>query len=297
MATIGFVGLGTMGGAMAMHLWNKRGPSDSLLVWNRSEARRQPFLDAGVPVASSLANLAQECDAIVLCVNKTEDVDGCLAEIVPSANSGLLIIDHSTILPAAAKRMAEELKAKDIDFVDAPITGGSMGAANGTLTLFCGGAEEPVARALQIVQPYSRRAERVGDSGAGQMMKMVNQIAVAGALLALCEALAFAHASGLDLHQTRELVGSGAAGSWAFENYGPKILNRDWSLGFSIDNQVKDLEYCLQTAELMGMYVPGTQLVNNLLNIMREQGRGQDTTAALFDLLVSWPREKLGILA
>lgn len=286
-----------MGGAMAMHLWNKRGPSDSLIVWNRSEARRKPFLDLGVPVAKSLAELAQQCDAIILCVNKTEDVDGCLAEIVPCAQNGLLVIDHSTILPAAAKRMAEELKTKTIDFVDAPITGGSMGAANGTLTVFCGGDEEPVTQALRLVQPYSRRAERVGESGAGQMMKMVNQIAVAGALLALCEALAFAHASGLNLHQARELVGSGAAGSWAFENYGPKILNRDWSLGFSIDNQVKDLEYCLQTAELMGLTVPGTQLVNSLLNVMREQGRGQQTTAALFDLLIAWPREQLGILA
>lgn len=160
-----------------------------------------------------------------------------------------------------------------------------MGAQRGQLTIFCGGDEADVRRAIGITKPYSKRSERVGGPGAGQMMKMVNQIAVAGALLALCEGLAFAEKAGLDLAQTRELVGSGAAGSWAFENYGPKILNRDWTPGFTIENQLKDLQYCLSSAEDIGAAIPGAELVNRLLDEMRSRGEGGKTTAALFEYL------------
>jgi 3-hydroxyisobutyrate dehydrogenase-like beta-hydroxyacid dehydrogenase len=293
MPIVGFVGLGVMGAPMATHVHNAvqngklSGIADDFVVWNRSIERRRPLMDMGVAVANSLPALAEVCSTILICVNRTEDVRNVLDDLRQTAKPGTLFIDHSTILPEAAKGFASELEGEGMRFLDAPITGGSMGAKQGTLTIFCGGREDDFKRAQPILSCYARRAELVGTSGMGQMMKMVNQIAVGGALMALCEALSFAKKAGLDLPQTRELVGSGAAGSWAFENYGPKILNRDWSPGFSIDNQVKDFYYCQHTAESLGAAIPGTELVCRLLEQLQDQGRGQDTTAALYELLLS----------
>lgn len=279
---IGFVGLGVMGGPMAMHIAKAGLP---LVVWNRSEARRQPFVEAGVEVADSLQALAETCSQIMICVNRTEDVEHCVSEIAPIAQPGTILVDHSTILPEAAMSLHARLNANGLHFVDAPITGGSMGAQKGSLTIFCGGDDATIETVKPTLACYSKTAERVGGAGAGQMMKLANQIAVGGALIGLCESLAFADRAGLDLEQTKRLVGSGAAGSWAFENYGPKILNRDWSPGFSIDNQVKDFNYCEQTAKMLGTPVPGTELVNQLLSDMIEDGKGGLTTAALFQYL------------
>src|SRR6188474_1877411 len=213
MSKVGFVGLGTMGLPMAGHLFSS---GADLVLWNRTPEKAEPLRKRGAQVASSLQELGEICSAICLCVPKTEDVRECLNALTPNAKEGTLFIDHSTILPKAAAEIHWDLKSKGLKFVDAPITGGSMGAQKGQLTIFCGGDEADVRRAISVTSPYAKRAERVGGPGSGQMMKMVNQIAVAGALLALCEGLAFAEKAGLDLAQTRELVGSGAAGSWAF---------------------------------------------------------------------------------
>jgi 3-hydroxyisobutyrate dehydrogenase-like beta-hydroxyacid dehydrogenase len=283
MAKVGFVGLGTMGLPMAGHLF---AAGTDLVLWNRTPAKADPLKKRGAHVAESLEELGRVCGVVCMCVPRTEDVQECLRILTKETSAGTLFIDHSTILPMAAKEIHAELGARGMRFVDAPITGGSMGAQKGQLTIFCGGDEADVRAATRIVAPYAKRAERVGGPGAGQMMKMVNQIAVAGALLALCESLAFAEKAGLDLRQTKELVGSGAAGSWAFENYGPKILAKDWSPGFTIENQVKDLKYCLESAEEIGAELPGTALVDGLLEEMAAKGDGGKTTAALFERLL-----------
>lgn len=282
MPKLGFVGLGTMGLPMAGHLLD--GGND-LTVWSRTLSKADSLKAKGAIVAADLARMGRECDIVCLCVPKTEDVKQCLDALTQEAAPNTLFVDHSTILPKGAIEIYEALKSKGLRFVDAPITGGSMGAQKGQLTIFMGGDEADVEEARQAVQPYTKRAERVGGPGAGQMMKMVNQIAVAGALLALCEGLAFAQKAGLDLTQTKEMVGAGAAGSWAFENYGPKILAKDWSPGFTVDNQQKDLIYCLQSAESIGADIPGTELVHNLLKQLQVKGHGGWTTAALFEVL------------
>lgn len=271
-----------MGLPMAGHLL---AAGYDLTVWSRTLAKAEPLKHKGAKVAASLEELGGACEAVCLCVPKTEDVRQCLDALAPNASAGALFIDHSTILPAAAQAMQGELKERGLRFVDAPITGGSMGAIKGQLTIFCGGVEADVAAAIEVVKPYAKRAERVGGPGAGQMMKMANQIAVGGALLALCESLAFAEKMGLDLSQTRDLLSGGAAGSWAFENYGPKILARDWSPGFTVDNQQKDFGYCLETAAGNDMELPGTALVHRLLERLQEEGHGDWTTAALFEVL------------
>ncbi|MBN8691511.1 MAG: NAD(P)-dependent oxidoreductase [Armatimonadetes bacterium] len=281
---IGFIGLGTMGAPMAKHL---RAAGHDLVVWNRTKAKTAPLVAEGAEAVETPLALAQICDVIILCVNRSEDVQDLVAKMMPVAKPGALFIDHSTIHPRVATEIHDELAKAGFGFVDAPITGGSMGANNGTLTIFCGGNEAEVARAKPILDAYAKRVERVGGPGMGQMMKMANQIAVGGALVALCESLAFAQKAGLDLEQAHELLKGGAAGSWAFDNYGPKILQQDWTPGFSIKNQRKDFGYCKEAAEDIGMDVPATNLVDQLLERLDNLGRGEQTTAALFDAYIS----------
>lgn len=256
--------------------------SHEVMVWNRTPGKKVE----GAARAETLEELARSCVVAILCVNRSEDVAEVVSGLTGPTTQVRVIVDHSTIAPRAAQDFYEELKPKGIAFVDAPITGGSMGAKNGTLTIFCGGDEPDINQIRPTLKAYGKRIERVGGPGMGQMMKMANQIAVGGALLALCECLAFAEKAGLDLAQARELIGGGAAASWAFENYGPMILNRDWTPGFSVKNQRKDFGYAKDAAVSIGASLPGTDLVDRLLATLQNEGRGEDTTAALFDVLI-----------
>lgn len=252
-----------------------------VLVWNRTPAKTAQPVAAGARAVGDLSELGRECDIVFLCVNRSEDVSECIEAIQPRA--GILIVDHSTIAPAAAQALHRSLRERGVAFIDAPITGGSMGAQKGQLTIFCGGERKDFEQALPFMDAYAKRAELVGGPGAGQMMKMANQIAVGGALLALCESLSFCEKAGLDLNLAKDLIGGGAAGSWAFENYGPKVLNRDWSPGFSVKNQRKDFGYCREAADQIGAAIPGTDLVDQLLAQVPDQ---EWTTAALYDVLL-----------
>lgn len=278
-----------MGAPMAGHLLAH---GHEVVVWNRTATKTEPLAAKGAAVAESLGDLAGRCSIVFLCVTRSEDVASCLHELTETAQQGTLFVDHSTIAPTASVRIEADLRAAGFRLVDAPITGGSMGAQKGQLTIFCGGSEEDVAEAMPYLQCYAKRAARVGGPGAGQMMKMVNQIAVGGALLGLCESLSFAKKAGLDLAQTCELVGGGAAGSWAFENYGPRILKQDWTPGFSINNQLKDFEYCVKAAESIDAAIPGTQLVQGLLTVSKGVGMGELTTAVLFETLLAMGAEE-----
>ena len=279
---LGFVGLGVMGGPMAGHLLKA---GRTVTVWNRTPEKSEPLRESGATVAPDLATVGETCDIVFLCVRGSEDVAECL-EGMRDAHPGTLFVDHSTIAPPAAEGLHKELTSRGHRFVDAPITGGSTGAKNGQLTIFLGGEESDCAEAKDAMAPYSKRAERVGPGGAGQLAKMANQIAVGGALLALCETLSFAKKAGLDTAQIRSLVGGGSGGSWAFENYGKMILAEDWTPGFSVDNQRKDLAYCRVAADEVDAAIPCTDLVDRLLAPLQEEGRGGDTTAALYEVLL-----------
>jgi 3-hydroxyisobutyrate dehydrogenase len=280
MANVGFVGLGVMGAPMAGHLLDA---GHHLVVWNRSPGKAGDLESRGAKVANSLADLASVSDVIITCVGTSEDVAEVVRAMVDSAKPNTLFIDQSTIEPAMAEILYNELNHKNLRFVDAPVTGGSMGAQAGTLTIFCGGDEKAVAEAIDIMRPYFKRAERVGEASKGQVMKLANQIAIGGALLGLCESLAFAVQSGLDMNQAHSMIGSGAGGSWAFENYGPKILNTDWSPGFSVKNQRKDFFYCESAARDLGLKIPLTILANEQLAKLTDAGRNEQTTAALYE--------------
>ncbi len=257
-----------------------------VIVWNRSAGKTDPLEEAGALVASGLEEVAQNCSVIFLCVGRTEDVQACLGQMIPFAEPGTLFVDHSTISVTGAKEVHESLAKKGLRFLDAPITGGSMGAQKGLLTIFVGGRREDFDEALPFMQAYAKRAEWVGEAGAGQTTKMANQIAVAGALLGLAESLAFAKRAGLNLALTREMLSGGAAGSWAFDNYGPKVLAQDWSPGFSIINQRKDFGYCVEAADALNLDLPMTELCDRLLEVLDKEGRGQETTCAVFDVLI-----------
>ena len=267
---------------MAGHLLRA---GNALTVWNRTPEKAKPLEEAGATIAPDLSTLAKASDTVFLCVRGSEDVAECL-EAMRDAHPGTLFVDHSTIAPPAAEGLHRELRDRGHRFVDAPITGGSAGAQNGQLTIFLGGEEDDCEEARQTVAPYTKRAERVGAGGAGQLAKMANQIAVGGALLALCETLSFAKKAGLDIAQIRSLVGGGSGGSWAFENYGKMILAEDWRPGFSVDNQRKDFGYCRLAAAEIDAAIPLTDLVDRLLAPLQEEGRGGDTTAALYEIML-----------
>ena len=271
-----------MGGPMAGHLVKA---GRTVTVWNRTSEKTQPLAALGAKVASSLEEVAASCDLVFLCVRGSEDVAECL-EAMRNAHPGTLFVDHSTIAPPAAESLHQELRDRGHRFVDAPVTGGSTGAQNGQLTIFLGGEEADCEEARVAMVPYTKRAERVGTGGSGQLAKMANQIAVGGALLALCETLSFAKKAGLDIAQIRSLVGGGSGGSWAFENYGKMILAEDWRPGFSVDNQRKDFAYCRVAAKEIDAAIPLTDVVDRLLAPLQESGRGGDTTAALYEVLL-----------
>ncbi|HLF89929.1 MAG TPA: NAD(P)-dependent oxidoreductase, partial [Anaerolineales bacterium] len=247
--TIGFIGLGIMGRGMAHNLLKK---GFDVTVWNRTPDRMDEFVKS----ASSPADLARQCDVILICVSDTPDVEAVILGengVLHGAKPGSLVVDHSTISPHATKEMAARLREKGVPMLDAPISGGSEGAAKGTLSIMVGGEETDFRRALPVFEAYGKTITHVGPHGAGQMVKLVNQILVVVTELAVCEGLLFAQAGGLDLQKTLDAVKGGAAGSWMLANRGPQMIARDWRPGFTIDLQQKDLRLVLEAADQLGL--------------------------------------------
>ena len=242
----------------------------------------------GATTAASPADLATQCDIIFICVSDTPDVEAVILGengVLEGIRPGALVVDHSTISPQATKEMAAELSAKGAHMLDAPISGGSEGAAKGTLSIMIGGAAEQVERARPYLEAMGKTITHVGEQGAGQAAKLVNQILVVGTMLSMSEALLFARAAGLDLEKTLAAVSSGAAGSWTLSNRGPQVAQRDWRPGFTIDLQQKDLRLVLQAADQMGVPALGTSLVFQLYRTLQAQGLGGEGNHALIKAL------------
>jgi 3-hydroxyisobutyrate dehydrogenase-like beta-hydroxyacid dehydrogenase len=219
-----------------------------------------------------------------LCLGGDRDVEEVVEALLAEPGAIQLIVDHSTISPGAARSLHARCESMGAAFLDAPVTGGTAGAQAGTLTCFCGGTRSAFDHARLSMEAFCRRVELIGGPGAGQTLKCVNQIAVGGALLGLCESFAFAEVAGLDLNLVRDLIGGGAAGSWAIEHYGPKVVSGDHTPGFSIRNQRKDFAICRQSAAGLGLDLPACALADELLESLEEQGRGEEATTALIDV-------------
>ncbi len=282
---IGFVGMGTMGGGMARNLLTK---GHALCVWNRSPERLAPLLAAGATAARSPADLAARSEVVMICVSDTPDVEqvtlgpeGILAGLSP----GSLVIDHSSISPRATRRLAEAAAGKGAHWLDAPVSGGSEGAARGTLSIMVGGDPRQLERARQYLEAYGTTITHVGPSGAGQIAKIVNQILVVVTQQGVGEALLVAQAGGLDLDTTIDAVKGGAAGSWMLANRGPQMARRDWRPGFTIDLQQKDLRLALEAADELGVPLPATALVFQLYRALQQRGLGQEGNHALVKAL------------
>jgi len=282
---IGFVGLGIMGRGMVRNLLKN---GFSVRVWNRTVSRSEELAKDGAVIGSSPADVAAHSDIIITCVSDTPDVQAVILGengIIHGAAAGSLVIDMSTISPQATIEIAKQLNAKGVQMLDAPISGGSEGAAKGTLSIMIGGAEADVTRAMSAFQAMGKTITHVGAQGAGQTVKLVNQILVVGNCLAMCEAMVFAQAGGVDLEKCLAAVTGGAAGSWMLANRGPQIMNRDWRPGFTINLQQKDVRLIMKEADDLGVPVMATGLIFNLYRTLQQAGLGEEGNHALVKAL------------
>jgi 3-hydroxyisobutyrate dehydrogenase len=297
MADIGFVGLGIMGESMARNL--VRGGHE-VVVWNRSPGPAERLEADGATRSSSAAEVAAGADIVMVCVSDTPDVESVVFGpdgVAAGIRDGGLIVDHSTISPVATQEFARRIEERGGHWLDAPISGGSEGAANGTLSIMVGGDERQLARAMPYLEIVGGTITHVGPQGAGQLVKAVNQILVVVTQLGVSEALLLAHAGNLDLESTLSAVSGGAAGSWMLSNRGPQMIRRDWSPGFTIDLQQKDLRIVLETADALGVPVPGTAIVFQLYRALQQRGLGAEGNHALVKALEELSGIELGSAA
>ncbi len=281
---VGFVGLGTMGVGMAKNLAKAGFP---LTVATRTQGKAEKFareLGGGVRAARSAEEAARGSDVVVSCLPDAPDVEEVhLGEhgTVRGAAPGTIVVDCSTIAAGAARSIGERLGKAGLAFLDAPVSGGQKGAAEGTLTFFVGGDALALEKASLILAAMGKRITHLGPSGAGQLGKATNQIVVAGTLVAVSEAMVFAAKSGLPLPTLHEALMGGAASSWMLDVLGQKMIARDFKPAFAVKHQQKDLAIVLATARASGVPLPGVALAHQLLSSLEAQGRGEDGTQAL----------------
>jgi 3-hydroxyisobutyrate dehydrogenase len=281
MGTVGFIGLGIMGGAMARNLIDV---GHEVTVWNRTPGRADSLASAGARVARTPAEVARANDVVMVCVSDTPDVEAVVFGpdgLAGGLHEGSIVVDHSTISSVATREYAGRVEELGARWLDAPISGGSEGAARGTLSIMVGGDVADLERVMPFLEAVGTTITHVGPLGAGQLVKAVNQILVVVTQLGVSEALLFAQAGGLDLDATLRAVSGGAAGSWMLANRGPQMIVRDWSPGFTIDLQQKDLRIVLDTADALGVPVLGTSLVFQLYRSLQERGLGDEGNHAL----------------
>lgn len=260
-------------------------------VWNRTPGKAADF---DVTEARDLEGLATDTDVIVICVSDTPDVVEVVGGLRPGLRPGQLVVDHSTISPSETWRLARELAQDEVNWLDAPVTGGSEGAERGTLATMVGGSESDLKRARPILESYSSSITHLGPVGSGQLAKLVNQILVVGNQMAASEALLFAEAAGLDLERTLEAVKGGAAGSWMLANRGPQMIAGNWKPGFTIDLQQKDLRLVLDAADEFGTPLPATALIFQLYRGLQQSGLGHEGNHALIKALRHLSGDDLG---
>ncbi|MBK8318550.1 MAG: NAD(P)-dependent oxidoreductase [Betaproteobacteria bacterium] len=279
---IGFIGLGIMGRAMALNLI-KGGHTVS--VWARRAESMQPLLDAGAKAASSASDAAQGNELVISMVADAPDVAEVMRAVAAAAEPGLIAIDMSTIAPAAARRIGEELAAAGIDFLDAPVSGGEVGAIAGTLSIMVGGSEAAFAKARPAFECMGKNIVYVGASGAGQVTKAANQIVTGMGVLAVAEAFAFAAKNGVDRSKVREALLGGFAYSKILENHGQRMLDRNFKPGFKSWMHEKDLNIVMQTAHELGLCLPGSAATAQMFNAMVGSGMGEEDSIAVLKLL------------
>lgn len=278
---IAFIGTGVMGASMAGHLMDA---GYELTIHTRTKARADGLLQRGAAWADSPARAADGADIAISIVGFPEDVEQThLGEAGTLAASPLPggIVDMTTSRPSLAIRIAEAAAAKGVGSVDAPVSGGDVGARNATLSIMVGGEEANVERVRPVLEVMGRQIVHQGGPGAGQHTKMVNQILIATNMIGVCEGLTYASRAGLDPERVIESVGSGAAGSWSISNLGPRMIKRDFDPGFYVEHFIKDLQIALDESARMNLSMPGLAMARQLYEAVRAQGHGRAGTQAL----------------
>ncbi|MEI2686820.1 MAG: NAD(P)-dependent oxidoreductase [Cypionkella sp.] len=282
MARVAFLGLGVMGYPMAGHLAAK---GHQVTVYNRTAAKAQAWVaQHGGSFATTPAAAARGAELVMSCVGNDDDLRAvCLGPEAAFAGMvrGAVFVDHTTVSAAVTRELSGAAKDLGIGFVDAPVSGGQAGAENGVLSIMCGGDAAQYAQAEPVMAAYARICRRLGDSGAGQLAKMMNQICIAGLMQGLSEALAFGEKAGLDGEAVVEVISQGAAGSWQMVNRHKTMLADKFDYGFAVDWMRKDLGICLQTANEIGARLPVTALVDQFYKDVQLMGGGRDDTSSL----------------
>ncbi len=286
MAKVTFLGLGVMGFPMAGHLVAK---GHDVTVYNRTVAKAEKWVTQhGGAHGTTPAEAAEGADFVMACVGNDDDLRAvCLGEggAFGAMRKGAIFVDHTTVSAAITRTLSAEAKRKGIGYVDAPVSGGQAGAENGVLSIMCGGDEGDYARAEPVMAAYARICKRLGESGAGQLAKMVNQICIAGLLQGLSEGLRFAEKAGLDGRAVVEVISQGAAGSWQMVNRHETMIDGEFDHGFAIDWMRKDLGICLKTADEIGAPLPVTALIDQFYKDVQAMGGNRWDTSALIERL------------
>ena len=293
MKKIGFIGLGLMGSGMSMNLVKAGFP---VTVWNRTASKMEPLLEAGAKGAGSPKEVAENSDIVVSIVTDSQDVEEVILGpegAIHGARSGSVVIDMSTISPSVTRRIAEELGKKGVGMLDAPVSGGAIGARDGTLSIMVGGEDETFQECLPIFEAMGRTVTHVGGNGMGQTVKLVNQILVGTTMLGVAEALMFAKKSGVDLEKCHAAVSGGAAGSWQLTNNGARLLKGDHEPGFKVKDYLKDLRLIMEAAADVNMPLVGTSVVHQMFRSLEAEGLTQKGTQAVILAVEKLAGEKL----
>ena len=276
---VAFIGLGVMGYPMAGHL-AKAGYETR--VYNRTAAKAEQWCEEyGGSHGLTPREAAEGADFVFICVGNDDDLRSVVYGengVLAGCKTDAILVDHTTASADVAREIAERA---DVAFLDAPVSGGQAGAENGVLTVMIGGDQQAFDKVRPVIMSYARAAELLGDVGAGQLTKMVNQICIAGLVQGLSEGLDFAQRAGLDGHKVVEVISKGAAGSWQMENRGNTMLNDEFEFGFAVDWMRKDLGICLQESERNGAELPITRIVNDFYGEVQAMGGGRWDTSSL----------------
>ncbi|MCH5585633.1 NAD(P)-dependent oxidoreductase [Shimazuella sp. AN120528] len=285
--TIGFIGTGVMGKSMAAHLIQA---GYSLLVYNRTKEKTDELVQMGATWKDTVAEVAQEADVIITMIGYPKDVETTyfgISGILANADAGTYVIDMTTSTPSLAKKIYQAAKETGIFALDAPVSGGDIGAKNGTLTIMVGGEETAFEAVSPILHIMGSNVILQGTAGAGQHTKMSNQIAIASGMMAVCEAILYAVNAGLNPTKVLKSIAAGSAGSWSLSNLGPRIIAEDYSPGFFVKHFIKDMNIALDSAKEMGIRTPGLELTKSLYEELAKKGEENSGTQALYKLLAN----------
>lgn len=278
---IGWIGTGVMGLSMSGRLLAE---DYSVTVYSRTKSKAQQVIDQGAVWADSPKAVAEQSDVIFSIVGFPKDVEEVYfgdQGILNGAKPGSILIDMTTTKPSLSEKIYEAAKTKNIASIDAPVSGGDVGAKNGTLSIMIGGDKEVVDAVMPLFEIMGKNMIYEGKAGAGQHTKMCNQITIAGTMIGVCESLLYAHKAGLDLNVMLQAISGGAAGCWTLNNLAPRIVNRNFDPGFYVEHFIKDMEIALEEAKNMNLALPGLALVHQLYKAVEAQGHGRKGTHAL----------------